>query len=91
MLWLSEKNGLFTGRSTYRVLTNNEQTTPTMYKLLWSRTNIQPQILHFVWRCLNDALTTNARRAHVLPRVDVACPLLHNEEETITNLLLAAM
>ena len=32
MLWLPEKNGFFTIRSAYRVLTNNELPVPPMFK-----------------------------------------------------------
>ena len=59
-----------------------------MFKQLWSRKDIQLRVLHFVWRFLNDALTTNARRARVIPGVDGTCPLCNAEPETITHLLL---
>ena len=43
MLWLPEKNGFFTTRSTYRVLTKNEQTVLPMFKQLWSQKDMQPR------------------------------------------------
>ena len=41
-----------------------------------------------MWRCLNDALSTNVRRARVIPCVDETCFLCNAEPKTVTHLLL---
>ena len=65
-------------RSAYRKLTEFvAPTTSAVYKKLWARTTTQPRVLHFLCRWLNEALTTNARRARVMPGV-WGCPSLQS-------------
>lgn len=74
LVWLLEKTGKVAARSAYGKMTEHENSAGiAIFKKLWAVKAVQPRILHFIWRSLDDALTTNRRRARAIPNIDSAC------------------
>ena len=91
LIWMLEKLGAFTPRSAYRMLTETISLNhPITFKKLWARREIQSRVLHFMWQCLNDALTMNEHRARIIPRANDACPLRSNKRrQSLTSYFIS--
>lgn len=71
----------------YRSLLSETQTDPEQVcRSLWSTTDIQPQVRHFLWHAMLDALMANEPRKYVIPIADESLCCLH--PETPSHLLI---
>nr|DAD48640.1 TPA_asm: hypothetical protein HUJ06_018577 [Nelumbo nucifera] len=96
LIWSLTPHGQFTTSSAYRLLDSDlpcssnanflygECEWSNFWKLKW----IHPKIMIFIWRALNDAISTRNKLKLWKPNFDSCCPFCLFEEESVDHLFL---
>ncbi|XP_058210987.1 uncharacterized protein LOC131323292 [Rhododendron vialii] len=100
MIWHPSPNGSFSVKSAYRLAregtdicgnihmgqTSSFGVLPTVWKKLWGL-QIHPKVKLFMWKCLNNVLTTNVALFARKFRFDPVCSRCGKAEESISHVL----
>ncbi|KAK9716250.1 hypothetical protein RND81_06G221100 [Saponaria officinalis] len=93
--WDPERNGIYSVRSAYRVLRDEnsggiEASDNSEDKWLWNQVwamPVLPRIKVFFWQLCNESIPTKKNLASRLSTMDTLCPMCHTQEESCIHLL----
>ncbi|KAF4346573.1 hypothetical protein F8388_018112 [Cannabis sativa] len=87
-MWMGEPSGLFSIKSSYRVVRGGTTIIPaeTKWKMIWNST-VHPRLKLIWWQLERDAFPTEGKLAKFMELNNVYCPVCGEEMETIFHLM----
>lgn len=72
VLWKEEDSGIYSARSAYRLLTDDDGQESRFWKMIW-KASAPEKVRFFLWLAGRNALPSNARRHHKHLAISAAC------------------
>ncbi|XP_026452225.1 uncharacterized protein LOC113352641 [Papaver somniferum] len=92
--WQPSSNGEFSVKSAYKAILNDTNiendfipNTLVNWKVFW-KTKLPQSILHFLWKCISNCLSTNDRLDRYFHNFSTQCPHCNNFDESMQHLFI---